>query len=107
MVEKDQTFGSAIGQARKSLGWSQKELASKIQREDGDPISPQYLNDIEHDRRRPSSDRMVLRIAEVLDLKADWLYFLAGKFPSDLRDQNLSENDVARLMVAFRKKPKR
>lgn len=102
-----ETFGRAISQARKNLRWSQKELASKILREDGEPISPQYLNDIEHDRRSPSSDRMVLQFAEVLSIDADWLYYLAGKFPADVRGRNLSQKQVSDLMVAFRRDQKR
>ena len=68
MSERDQTFGRASSQARKALGWSQKELAQKILRADGESISPQYLNDIEHDRRSPSSDRMVQQFANVLGM---------------------------------------
>ena len=107
MADEEQTFGSAISQARKKLGWSQKELATKIFREDGEPISPQYLNDIEYDRRSPSSDRMVQRFAEVLEIETDWLYYLAGKFPTDERKKNLSEKDFTDRMVAFRGGPKR
>ncbi len=103
----DQTFGRAISQARKKLGWSQKELALKILREDEEPISPQYLNDIEHDRRSPTSDRMVQQFADVLNIEADWLYYLAGKFPADLRDRKMTQQEVAKAMVAFRGNPKR
>ena len=102
MSENEITFGRVISQARRKLGWSQKELASKILREETTPISPQYLNDIEHDRRSPSSDRMVKQFADVLHIKLDWLYYLAGKFPTDLHKKNLSEEDVVRGMVAFR-----
>lgn len=107
MSAEDQTFGRAISQARKKLGWSQKDLAAKIRREDDDPISPQYLNDIEHDRRSPSSDHMVGQFAEVLGIKEDWLYYLAGKFPADVREKKLSEQEVEKLMVAFRGKGKK
>ena len=105
MNDRDQTFGRAISQARKALGWSQKMLAQKILREDGESISPQYLNDIEHDRRSPSSDRMVRQFADVLGMEADWLYYLAGKFPADLREQKLTQQEVAKAMVAFRSTP--
>jgi hypothetical protein len=44
-------------------------------------ISPRYLNDIEHDRRSPSSDRMVQQFADALGIDRDWLYYLAGRFP--------------------------
>ena len=61
------TFGRAIAKARKKKGLSQKELAALIEREAGAPISPQYLNDIEHDRRSPSSDHLVSQFAEDLN----------------------------------------
>ncbi|MFZ3327760.1 MAG: hypothetical protein WA231_18585, partial [Methylocella sp.] len=35
----------------KAKGWALKDLASRVLREDAEAISPQYLNDIEHDRR--------------------------------------------------------
>lgn len=107
MTDKAQTFGKAISQARKALGWSQKELASLILREDEEAISPQYLNDIEHDRRSPSSDWMVQQFAEVLKTDVDWLYYLAGRFPASVRDEKLSQEEFAARMVAFRGKPKR
>lgn len=107
MSEADQTFGRAISTARKKLGWSQKELAGKVRREDGEPISPQYLNDIEHDRRSPSSDHMVQQFADALSISADWLYYLAGKFPADVRQRKLTPQDVSKAMVAFRRDPKR
>ncbi len=107
MSERDQTFGRAISQARKALGWSQKELAQKILREDGESISPQYLNDIEHDRRSPSSDRMVQQFAHVLDMDVDWLYYLAGKFPADLRERRLTQREFTAGMVAFRATPEK
>jgi hypothetical protein len=45
-----------------------KDLASRVLREDAEAISPQYLNDIEHDRRSPSSDRMVQQFADALGI---------------------------------------
>jgi transcriptional regulator with XRE-family HTH domain len=106
-MSEAQTFGEAISEARKRLGWSQKELASKILREDEDAISPQYLNDIEHNRRSPSSDHMVQQFADVLKINADWLYYLAGKFPADVRQKKMSQQEVSQAMFAFRRDPKR
>ena len=97
------TFGRAITQARKQKEMSQKELAAKIKREDGERISPQYLNDIEHDRRNPSSDSIVQQFAKVLGLESDYLYYLAGKIPTDIVDKNLPAEKVQELMVAFRR----
>lgn len=98
----DTTFGQAIGNARKKKGLSLKEVAEKVRREDGEPISPQYLNDIEHDRRSPSSDQLVQQFSEALDLERDWLYFLAGRFPEDIRSKKLSAQEVTQAMRAFR-----
>jgi hypothetical protein len=37
-----------------------------------------------------------------LGIDPDWLYYLAGRFPEDVRDKKLSEKQVAEAMVAFR-----
>lgn len=105
MPPTDVTFGQAISHARKGKGWALKDLAAKVLREDGVTISLQYLNDIEHDRRSPSSDRMVQQLAEALDIDQDWLYYLAGRFPEDVRRKGLSQREVANAMMAFRRKP--
>lgn len=101
------TFGAYIAEARKALSMSQKELAGRILREEDDqPISPQYLNDIERDRRSPSSDHLIKQFAAVLKVSADYLYYLAGSFPADIRDKPLSEAAVKNAFAAFRKPPK-
>lgn len=107
MAAEETSFGRAISQARKKKQWGLKEVCELVRREDGEPISPQYLNDIEHDRRSPSSDRMVTQFAEALDIDPDWLYYLAGRFPEDVRSRKMSEKDVARAMLAFRGGPAR
>lgn len=102
MINTDTTFGRAISQSRKQKQWSLKELASRVMREDGAPISPQYLNDIEHDRRSPSSDHMVQQFARALEIDPDWLYYLAGRLPEDVRKERLSKSELTELMMAFR-----
>ena len=101
------TFGTTIAKRRKELSLSQKQLAENIRREDGESISPQYLNDIERDRRSPSSEHMVKQFAQVLNLEADHLYFLAGRIPADLLNLKVSPKQIEEAMVAFRKKLKR
>ena len=103
MAPSDKTFGSAISGARKAKGWALKDVAARVRREDDDPISPQYLNDIEHDRRTPSSDRMVQQFAEALEIDLDWLYYLADRWPKELRDKKLSQQQVSAGVVAFRR----
>lgn len=84
------SFGSVIASARKDQKLSQKELAEKIVKEDGQSITPQYLNDIEHNRRSPSSDYLVKQLAKVLkhpDVTVDLLTALAGVLTEE--DQKL------------------
>ena len=50
------TFGEAITRARKDKKLSQKQVAAGTLKEDGQAISAQYLNDIEHDRRNPPAN---------------------------------------------------
>lgn len=102
MTTEKKTFGRTISEARKAKEWGLKDLAALVLREDGAAISPQYLNDIEHDRRSPSSDRMVQQFAEALEIDPDWLYYLAGRFPEDVRQKKLSEKEVIQAMLAFR-----
>ena len=97
------TFGRFIAEARKKLTMSQKELAANILREDGEPISPQYLNDIERDRRNPSSDHMVKQFATVLSLDADYLHYLNGRFPEAERKAKLTEQEFRQGILAFRR----
>ncbi len=96
------TFGQAIATARKELGISQRELALKVLKEDHTPISPQYLNDIERDRRNPAGDHLLEQFARELDLDKDYLYFLAGKFPSDVRAETSNPKRVKEAFKAFR-----
>jgi transcriptional regulator with XRE-family HTH domain len=98
-------FGQIISEARKRLGLSQKELAQQIKKEDGESISPQYLNDIERDRRNPPSEVLIAQLAKELKLSKDYLLLAAGTLPSELKDK-LSESDpasVERAFQAFRK----
>jgi len=99
------TFGACIAEARKALKMSQKELAEKILLEEEDKaISPQYLNDIERDRRNPTSDHLIQQFARVLKIDANYLHYLAGKVPDDIRRMNLSAEEVKTAFTAFRKR---
>lgn len=108
-MNEHNTFGRAIAGERKNAGLSQKQLAERILREDGEPISPQYLNDIEHDRRSPSSDHMIQTFAKVLKISENWLYYLAGRIPAAMRQPGTTAPQVDEWVAAFRKSgtPKR
>ena len=99
------TFGSVISEHRKDRGLSQKELAAKILKEDGAPISPQYLNDLEHDRRDPPADHLLQQFAKVLGIPVEALYAVTGQVPADVRDhlRRLPPDQAVNVLRAFRK----
>jgi transcriptional regulator with XRE-family HTH domain len=98
------TFGEAIAEGRKALRLSQKEFAARVLKEDGTPITPQYLNDIEHDRRSPTTDHMVTALARALNQNPDYFFLLAGKInPADVRRAAEAGPERAGVaMLAFR-----
>jgi len=100
------SFGSAIASARKNKGWSQKELAAKIvKEEDQASITPQYLNDIEHDRRSPTSSHLVKQFARVLDIDPEVLFAVIGMLPEKERKlvSKSTPDAIGEAFVAFRK----
>lgn len=104
MSENENTFGKEIARLRKKLSMSQKDLADLVLKEDNTHITPQYLNDIEHDRRNPSSDSIIKSFSKALQLEPkdeDYLFYLAGKMPEDLRDIN--KENFYKAITAFRK----
>ncbi len=93
------TFGQAIANARKAKQLSQKQLASLILKEDGTPISPQYLNDIERDRRNPPGDLFIRQFAKILEVPEEYFYFLAHQIPPKYRQG--APDDPLRIRAAF------
>ena len=96
------TFGETLSEKRKEAGLSQKDLAARICKEDGQAISPQYLNDLEHDRRNPPSSHLIEQFAAVLKIDAVLLYHCAGELPPDLRCNSVEEETVVAAYKAFR-----
>jgi transcriptional regulator with XRE-family HTH domain len=92
------SMGSEIAEARKKAGLSQKEVAEATLKEDGTPISPQFLNDIERDRRRPGA-HILNALARKLKLDPDRLHWLAGQVPPEVMD---GKADAKRLEEAIR-----
>ncbi len=104
MTDNEITFGMEISRLRKKLNMSQKELASLVLKDDQTPITPQYLNDIEHDRRNPSSDDLIKAFSRALQLSSDeedYLFYIAGKMPKDVRAK--SRDEFYSAIAAFRK----
>src|ERR1022692_2542444 len=102
------TFGTMVAEARRAVGMSQKELASKVKKDDGQAISPQYLNDVERDRRNPPNEYLIVQIAAVLKLDKDLLCLAAGTIPDDLKKLAATHPEqVEEAFKAFRKKVKK
>jgi transcriptional regulator with XRE-family HTH domain len=97
------TFGEAITNLRHTRGFNQRELASRIRKEDGNPISQQYLNDIENGRRNPPGDHIIEQLAKALKTDAAFLSYVAGQMPHELR-QLIDDPEALRAAIAaFRK----
>ena len=102
------TFGTIVAEARRAVGMSQKELASKVKKEDGQAISAQYLNDVERGRRNPPSEPLIGQIAAALNLSKDMLCLAAGTIPDDLKKMATSQPErVEEAFKAFRKAVKK
>lgn len=97
------TFGQVLASARRKLGLSQRELAARILKEDGDPISPQYLNDLERDRRNPPAAHFLKQLATQLELPEEYLHFVAGQLPEDLKTGSYAPDQVQAAFHAFRR----
>ena len=73
-------FGARLKELREQAGLSQGELANKV------GVNFTYLSKIESGVRPPPSEKVILRLAEVLDADRDELMTLAGKVPSDIAE---------------------
>lgn len=102
------SFGTIVSEARKKAGLSQKQLAERIKKEDGEPISPQYLNDIERDRRNPPSEYLIAQFAKELKLSKNYLLAAAGALPSEYKRlvEDSDQQAVDKAFQAFRKQIK-
>lgn len=96
-MSQEHTFGNIIAETRKKMNISQKELATKL------CISPQYLNDIEHNKRNPSSQQLIDQIAVTLNLESEYLCYLAGRLPEEIIKMKLDKDSFQTAWVAFRK----
>src|SRR5690348_6124746 len=79
------TFGEVVTRLRREKGLNQKELAALLFKEDRTPISPQYLNDIERDRRQPPGTHLLRQMAARLGVTLDTLEVMAGRVPLSLQ----------------------
>lgn len=85
------TIGKVIARRRRELGFTQKQLAALVKKEDGEPISLAYLNDIEHGRRNRPSDHLMYQFAKVLEYSPAYLYYYANEMPVEIRGREIDE----------------
>ena len=97
------TFGQYIIRRRTELNMSQKKLASLIFKEGGGSISAQYLNDIEHDRRKPREDYIIRELAKALKTEEEVLYYLSEGYPLDARSKSDNPERIIKAFTAFRR----
>jgi len=84
-------FGTRLRDLRKRAGLSQRGLATKA------GIDFSYLSKIESGAMPPPSEKVILRLAEVLNTDKDELLTLAGKVPSDIA-QILKNREALELL---------
>lgn len=103
MRRQQKTFGQTIREAREKIRLNQKQLAALIKKEDGQAISAPYLNDIEHDRRTPTSDHIIGEFARELNLPAEVLYFAARTVPPSFYKSRHYEERLLEACEAFKR----
>ena len=99
MKEQDITFGKIIFEGRKKKGYTLRECAALILKEDDSPISFPYLNDVENGRRVPS-EHIVRQMSLVLDIPLEYLYFYAEIFPKGL-NRRASQDQIVSAYKSF------
>ncbi len=91
-------FGTRLRELREQAGLSQGELAEKV------GVNFTYLSKIESGVRPPPSEKIILRLAEVLNADRDELMALAGKIPSDIAEMLKSRESLQSLRSGHRLK---
>lgn len=81
------TFGQYVKQMRRQAGLTLREMTALMLKEDGTPISNQYLSDVELGRRDPLSNHLIEELVRALksrvpEVSADIFYFKGWKNPT-------------------------
>ena len=91
-------LGDAIHEARLARRLTLRQLADQVIKDDGTPISPQYLNDIELHHRVPTP-HVLQELAWVLALDADTLLATAGAADVVVREYLASHPEQAEAVI--------
>lgn len=73
------TLGKIIRELREKKGLTLREFASQVE------ISPPFLSDLEHDKRRPSEEKLKI-IAKKLSINFDELKKYDGRLNEEVKD---------------------
>ncbi len=92
-------FGARLRELRTQAGLNQRELADKV------GVNFTYLSKIESGVMPPPSEKVILRLAEVLNADRDELMTLAGKIPPDIV-QILKNREALQLLRSRRAQQK-
>jgi transcriptional regulator with XRE-family HTH domain len=77
------------------------DVADKVIKENGVPVTVQYISDIELGKRNPKNAYIIKALADALSLDEDWLFYLTGQFPIQYHPFSMRETDFKRGMKAF------
>ncbi len=99
MKNSNTSFGKIILEARKKKGLILRECAALIIKEDGKPITFQYLNELENDRRTPS-EHIIKQLSLVLDIPVEYLYVYAEMFPKGI-NKHASQDKIVTAFKTF------
>jgi transcriptional regulator with XRE-family HTH domain len=97
------TFGKIIAKARRDLGLQLSDVAALVIRENGRPVSQQYLSDVEHDRRPIPPDNLLEQLADALQVPREYIYLHAHRLPANVKVPVDKQEAIAALR-AFCKK---
>ncbi len=78
------TVGQLVANARKQKQLSQVQLAAKLDKGNGQPISNQFLNDLEKGRAT-LPEPLLDSLSEQLNIDRDYMYYMVGRIPPELR----------------------
>jgi len=98
------TFGEVISDLRTKRGLTLRELARQVLKEDGKPISFQYLSELENGSRNPPPDYLIDELATVLKVSRNLLFIHARRIPQDFLLTSITESEADKLYTTFRKK---
>jgi transcriptional regulator with XRE-family HTH domain len=97
-MTKEQKFGEKLRELRKGAGLTLRELAVKVS------VDCSYLSKIENGVLPPPSEKVILHLAEILEVDKDDLIILAGRIPPDIAEILKNRDTIKRLRVERAKK---